>query len=1260
MRDDPADLFGRVLKASAARARAQQLRRALEALAGSGVQLAQEELLDALWLAERLPKGASTSLARASGTITPARQAYGDGWLPPAVGPRAEPRPAQPGPPRQGEADARSLPSARSRPAERPLLDIDPDDETTALLSTRTVRIHKPVSDQYGGLYGGTAPDRAPRPRTAPARTVRAPGTRALGSRQLQLGRALRPLKQTVGDHSRWELDETATADATAHSGLTDAVLRPARARWLHLTLLVDDGASMLLWQRLATETRLLLERSGAFRDVRVHGLDTRTPGAPLLGRRPFTPGTAVLPPATVTDPGGTTLILVLSDGVGAAWRDGRMPGLLRQWGRFGPTAVLHTLPPELWDGSGIRAERWQVTTRRRGAPNLTWEVADPVLPPGLAAYDGVPVPVLTPEPAAVGAWADLVASPGASAVLPLLSAPFEIAPEPLADLAAGERVLRFRDTASPQAYRLAAHLAGMAPVSVPVMRLVQEALGPDVRTGHLAEVFLSGLLRRCDDVAELAPQHRSYDVTAETREILLDAAPVRELLRTSRSVTDRLGRLAGRSADFPAWLAHPEGAARAGGGARPFGWVDERLMRRLGVGVPRPVPVEPAEPELPPYIDAPGSEWLGLLPGNPRWAGPWRLFARHAGARSSSGMFLGRRADGEVAAIRLTRPNSVRRASLPRQAQALRLLAGGRAPGVVGMDPGATPHWLATELRMTDGRPDLHLESLTAAGRRWSDPREFAELGHRIADTLARAHMRGIVHGDLVPRRVLITPDDVCVTGWCVQEHADGTEHDISKLGLLLTSAAGGAVPAPFTDLVRRCSSPLLDQRPTAADVASRFEAFRHANARPPAPRDRRAARLTVPVGRDEHGADVVLDIRAMGPHGVVQGTDEDCSTVLEGIVRSLADRYPPSAVRFYLLNSTDQYLRSGTSGTLPHIVTGAIHPLEDTLEAERAHRRAVLAAARAAGAPRPDLTSLIVVLGAQGLHGDMAWLEDLDIHLLLVEGPRRGPVDFDFRIDLTRRGGPVLHHSGAPGSGVPFLLPLPRRVPHEALLAAVFRSAVDHGVRGHHEEALAWLEDLGTRQLERLGPNHPHLLVTRHEIGHLQLALDRLDDALGTFAVCATARDAVLGREHVDTLLTHQMRAFVLFRLGRHDEAYTICHTVLPLWESVRGPLHPDTLLCRHNLTAALIVLRRHDEAVRQARATHDGRRTALGDRHPDTLASGHALALALSGAGNTLDAHDVASSVLDARADVLGHDHPDTVATRRLVKDLLRPQG
>ncbi|MFD0415002.1 SAV_2336 N-terminal domain-related protein [Streptomyces sp. NPDC127108] len=1332
----------------------------LATLSTSGLDLSREELLDALWLAERLPSDASAPLARATGLTPPPPPAHD--LDAPITGPPAE-ADADADSDVDVDVDPRGFGSAPGSPSSGPARFPGPAKTSRwppAFASARDAPAAdaRPAARGTTPLYAGASAPRVTS-RASRALPVRTPGTTALGARQLQLGRALRPLKQSRPDRRRWELDEIASADSAAESGLADAVLRPGRARWLDLALLVDDGVSMLLWQRLAAETRQLLERSGAFRTVRVLGLDTRSTTAPLLGRA-YSPGTAVLSPATVTDPGGNTLVLVVSDGVGAAWRDGRMRAALKQWARCGPTAVLHALPEHLWDGSGLRAERWQVTTRRRGAPNLTWDVADPVLPADLAAFDGIPVPVLAPEPDAVGAWAALVASPGTSAVLPLLAGPDAgVAPSLRTSLSArgsgvarGSRVaeasegivaaeglvaagdvgstgetgaaprlmyadhpqspddaakavLRFRAAASPQAYRLAAQLAAIAPLSVPVMRLTQDALGAEVTTGHLAEVFLSGLMRRTADSAGLPPQHRSFDFTDAARGLLLTAAPTPDLVRTGRDVSRRLAELAGRSPDFPAWMAHPAGTDWADAGARPFGWVDERLLRRLGVGGYRPplsggdggapqvaprtpsveVPWTSGPPEVPAYVDEPGSDWRSLTSGNPPWAGPWQLFARHLTARTTSGLFLGRfLGTGSVASVRLTRPGSVARASLPRQVAALRSLNGRHAPLLTEVDPADEPAWLATGVIWEGDRPAPDLLRRTSAPERFDDPVEFARLGQQLADALAGAHAAGIVHGDLAAARVLVSGGEVFVTGWCVEEHPDGIAHDISQLAEVLRQVAGEGLPLAFHDLLRLCGSPLLHLRPSAAEVAERFDGFARTHSR--------KAVLGATIGHTTAGAELVLDLDRMGPHGSFWGPVDHQTAILDALVLGLTAHHSPADVQIVLVGDATRFLRPQTARSLPHVVLAPDTPdATRALDLELERRRALVDEARNTGTPPPAQSRLIVVLAEAFFYsGSALWTEppppELGVHVVLLNTPDSGSGNsdgFGFAIGFTgERLNPqdgvtpyrgTLRHGG---EATPFtVLPAPPLRPltetpavtaptveptRQAQLVVEHRNAVAVGRAGRPEHALADLTRVAENQRLLLGPDHPETLDSAYDLSIVHAQLGRYEDALTLCTDTAGRRARALGARDVHTLVAHQQCAFLLGRIGRHGESYSAYRAVLSSWNTTVGPYHPGTLLCRHNLAVALILLGRCKEAAEEARAAYSGRALVHGPEHPDTLASGHELAVALRGAGRDTEADAVAAEVHTARAHVLGSDHPDTLATLGLLPPSKRHGG
>ncbi|MBO1420204.1 hypothetical protein J0670_37115, partial [Streptomyces sp. FH025] len=148
----------------------------------------------------------------------------------------------------------------------------------------------------------------------------------------LAIARALRPLRrplrQRPGGLRQFHLDEAATAAATAEAGVLLPVWQRARPRY-SVDLLVDSGATMAVWHDLAGEFATLLERHGAFAEVRTWSLDTdRT--VPRLTpfrrrrRRSSTEPSPADPPSAASgrtwsrplaDPHGRRILFVLTDG---------------------------------------------------------------------------------------------------------------------------------------------------------------------------------------------------------------------------------------------------------------------------------------------------------------------------------------------------------------------------------------------------------------------------------------------------------------------------------------------------------------------------------------------------------------------------------------------------------------------------------------------------------------------------------------------------------------------------------------------------------------------------------------------------------------------------------------------------------------------------------------------------------------------------------------------------------------------------------
>jgi MinD-like ATPase involved in chromosome partitioning or flagellar assembly len=449
--------------------------------------------------------------------------------------------------------------------------------------------------------------------------------------------------------------------------------------------------------------------------------------------------------------------------------------------------------------------------------------------------------------------WTRLLASPGTTVELPLLSRPSEYAAvTPSRDLSSAQH---FRDAATPEAYRLAAHLAAVSPLSVPVMRLVQAAVPWRARTSHLAEVFLGGLIRPhpAPVPGPLPAKHLVFDFSDEAKTALLDAVPRAELLTTSRRIGRRLEELAGNSPDFPAWLAHPDGSARLPRSHQAFTSVERRLLARFGVSLDR-APVGTAGQERGSTEATATDDWGPLTDDDPRQLGPYRLRGRRRGRRTV--VYRGFDARGVEAVLRTPRPDlpAVNARLIGVEAEALERLQGQYSAVLLERGLEDSPPWLAMapvrDADAPDAQPPRLSEIFSRALRDGTAPFDILTgllVGCHLANALALCHVNGLVPTDFsadsvfVLRRTIVLGDlsDCVVDGRHLGSGPAPTREDnVRSLGelLQLISTKAGWEMRPLPDgmhlwagdtweqlrrLVLRCLDPDPPRRPAASEVA-------------------------------------------------------------------------------------------------------------------------------------------------------------------------------------------------------------------------------------------------------------------------------------------------------------------------------------------------------------------------------------------------------------------------------------------------------
>ncbi|MFF8866213.1 SAV_2336 N-terminal domain-related protein [Streptomyces sp. NPDC015139] len=477
-----------------------------------------EDVADALWLARVVPTLPEVGVAQ------------------PPAGPAASPEPAA-----ADRADE-TPPRATGRPAGSP---------SAAHLGTGRASLAMPGEHRAADPSDHAADDRT---------AIRVPAAGTLPDAQ-SLIRALGPLRRGhLPDTSAVRvLDESATVDRTAESRLLLPVLRPARRHMYRMVLLMDVSSSNAVWQNTFEDLRQISQRAGAFSDVAYHYVHEDHHGRPALTHA-FESGAGsgrVVPPTRLMDAGRRCLVLVLSDCVGPLWRSGQMHRLVHLLASGGPVAVMQPLPQRMWTRTHLPAEPGLLTrlpgpVGRIGFRPFTVPHHDRQPPAG-----PLPVPVLPPHAEPLEVWARLVAdtagfsAPGAAALVradhPAVAAP----PASESPLAAVERLRRFRNSASPSAQRLTAFLSA-APLVLPVMQLVQRAMLPFTGPEAMAEVLLSGLLRRVDE--PLSPGGLRFDYHSGVREELLRMLDRDVAALVLKHVSHYVERHYGRGArNFPA-----------------------------------------------------------------------------------------------------------------------------------------------------------------------------------------------------------------------------------------------------------------------------------------------------------------------------------------------------------------------------------------------------------------------------------------------------------------------------------------------------------------------------------------------------------------------------------------------------------------------------------------------------------------------------------------------------------------------------------
>jgi hypothetical protein len=420
------------------------------------------------------------------------------------------------------------------------------------------------------------------------ASPVHAPATSALPG-ALDVARAFRPFSRRFPSAHRWILDEEGTAESFAQFRFIRPIVRPVPERWLDVALVVDGSRSMDVWRKTIKELVELLAGHGAFGQVRRWR---------LLGNARISlesAGGQTRTPFALEDPRGRTLILIVTNGVGAFWGGDAIAHVLAGWSRRAPVAVLQLFSERQWPHTVLGPPSRLVRAAVPGTSNERLKIARKPWERTLEGHNLTVVPMLSLAPESIARWAASAMAMGLTPTPAVVFAPGTssdgndvTASEP-EELNAGRLVERFRSIASAEAFRLIGYLATV-PLTLPIMRIIQQQIDRAPRVEHLAEVMASGLVQRLTPVdAEVDPDTVVYGFSDDVLDVLLSTLRIGTVFDVRAKVQAKLKefieRQLGRSiGNFRAFVLDEAGQYELPAGAQAFVEIERGLLTKLGL----------------------------------------------------------------------------------------------------------------------------------------------------------------------------------------------------------------------------------------------------------------------------------------------------------------------------------------------------------------------------------------------------------------------------------------------------------------------------------------------------------------------------------------------------------------------------------------------------------------------------------------------------------------------------------------------------
>lgn len=540
--------------------------------------------------------------------------------------------------------------------------------------------------------------------------------------------------------------------------------------------------------------------------------------------------------------------------------------------------------------------------------------------------------------------------------------------------------------------------------------------------------------------------------------------------------------------------------------------------------------------------------------------------------------------------------------------------------------------------LELIDGR------RLGEVLRKGVSPRLAMRIAHQVASVLVAAHEEGVIHRDLKPDNVLITPGeevkvlDFGLSRWLARETTAVIPRTPHEQPRPRPAASTEPETIPRDEAHRTGDSPItageLTTRGTIMGTVGYMSPEQAKGQEATAASDMYSFGLLLQeifTGKPpfEPGLDSATQLRNTqeGKTLPLSGLDPDLARLIRRL-ESVSSAARPSAVdaaeRLVWIRDKPARRRKRlllAASIVGLTVFGAGMTVQ-TFRARRAERHAQQAA-KAAEQVSDFLVGVFRVADPNTARGSSVTAREL-----LDQGAQR------VRRDLSNQPAVQSRVMGAIGS--------------------VYLNL------GLYAEAQPLLDEALALNEKALGPVDPEVARSLQSLSNLYRARGLWAQAEPLVRRCLAIREQALGPDHPDVALALNLVGALDTIQGRYAEAEPLFRRALAIQEKALGPAHPELVRTLSNLADLNRNQGRLAEAeplARRALAIHE---KALGPEHPLVAYTLTSLAVIERRLGKLAEAETLSRRVLTIREKVLGPDHPDVAGSLNNLAAVLLDRG